>query len=63
MYSLDVSSRMEVVVKTSGNFMALAPSIAAAVRQVAPQNALGQGRTRYFVHIIGTANYALSVSA
>ncbi len=45
MYSLDVSSRMEVVVKTSGNSMALAPSIAAAVRQVAPQNALGQVRT------------------
>ncbi len=45
MYSLDVSPRMEVVVKTSGNSMALAPSIAAAVRQVAPQNALGQVRT------------------
>ena len=43
-YSLDVSPRMDVVIKASGNSMPLASSIAAAMRQVSPQNAIGQVR-------------------
>jgi|HubBroStandDraft_6_1064221.scaffolds.fasta_scaffold06722_4 predicted permease len=44
-YSVDVSPRMDVVIKTSRNSTSLVPSIAAAIRQVAPQNAIGQVRT------------------
>jgi predicted permease len=44
-YSVDVSPRMDVVIKTPRNSTSLARSIAAAVRQVAPQNAIGQVRT------------------
>lgn len=44
MYSVDVSPRMDVVIKTSRNSASLAPAIAAAIRRVAPQNAIGQVR-------------------
>jgi predicted permease len=44
-YSMDVSPRMDVVIKTFRNSTSLAPSIAAAIRQVAPQSAIGQVRT------------------
>ncbi len=44
-YSVDVSPRMDVVIKTSRNSTSLVPSIAAAIRRVVPQNAIGQVRT------------------
>jgi hypothetical protein len=43
-YSVDVSPRMDIVIKTSRDPTPLAPSIAAAIRQAAPQNAIGQVR-------------------